>query len=373
MSDPSRPLHLTGTVVVDDTTVLSEIWVADGRIHLSPPPGADSFEQVRGVVVPGLVDVHAHIGLGAEGAVDEATAEAQAVADRDSGVLLVRDAGSPADTRWVDDRDDLPRLIRAGRHIARPKRYIRSFARELDDVALLPEVVAEEARRGDGWVKLVGDWIDRSMGADADLTPLWPREVLRDAVAAAHENGARVTIHTFATETVEDCLAAGVDCLEHGTGMTTDHMAELAARGVPVTVTARQTSQFGDFADQAVAKYPIYAARMRAMHERRRDFWGEVVAAGVPLLMGSDAGGTLDHGTLPAELVACAELELPHADVLAAASWRGRDYLGVDGITDGASADLVVYPSDPRADVSVTQRPTAIVLRGTTYRPHSGE
>ncbi|MGC5626723.1 amidohydrolase family protein [Georgenia sp. Z1344] len=368
MSAPSRPLHLSGTVVVDESTVLPEIWVEAGRIHTSPPPGAEASDEVRGVVVPGLVDVHAHIGLGAGGAVDEATAEAQALADRDSGVLLVRDAGSPADTRWVDDRGDLPRLLRAGRHIARPKRYIRNFARELDDVALLPEAVAEEARRGDGWVKLVGDWIDRSLGADADLTPLWPRDVLTDAVAAAHENDARVTVHTFATETVEDCLAAGVDCLEHGTGMTTDHMTELAARGVPVTVTARQTAQFGDFADQAGAKYPVYAARMRAMHARRREFWGEVVAAGLPLLMGSDAGGTLDHGTLPDELVACAELGIPHERVLAAATWEARRYLGVPGIEDGASADLVVYADDPRTDVGVTRRPTAIVLRGTRIR-----
>ncbi|MGO1510224.1 MAG: amidohydrolase family protein [Actinomycetaceae bacterium] len=364
MSATSRPLHLTGTVVVDDGTELDEIWVDGGTLHTSPPAGVTSFDEVSGVVVPGLVDVHSHIGLGAAGAVDEATAQAQAVADRDSGVLLVRDAGAPVDTRWIDDREDLPRLLRAGRHIARPKRYIRDFARELDDVALLPDAVAEEARRGDGWVKIVGDWIDRSMGADADLTPLWPREVVVDAVAAAHENGARVTVHTFATEAVADWLAAGVDCLEHGTGMTTDQMAEAAARGVPVTVTARQTAQFGDFADQAGAKYPVYARRMRAMHERRREFWGEVVAAGVPLLMGSDAGGTLDHGTLPEELLACAELGIPHERVFAAATWEARRYLGVPGIEDGASADVVVYAQDPRRDVSVTAAPRDVILRG---------
>ena len=40
----------------------------------------------------------------------------------------------PADTGWVHDRDDLPRLIRAGRHLARPKRYLRHYGRELESV-----------------------------------------------------------------------------------------------------------------------------------------------------------------------------------------------------------------------------------------------
>ena len=70
---------------------------------------------------------------------------------------------------------DLPRIIRAGRHLARPKRYQRGFAIELDDESQLPDAVAEQARCGDGWVKLVGDWIDRDVG---DLAPLWSDVVL---------------------------------------------------------------------------------------------------------------------------------------------------------------------------------------------------
>ena len=62
-------------------------------------------------------------------------------------------------------------LIRAGRHIARSRRYIRNYAEEVepDD---LPAAVTRQAARGDGWVKLVGDWIDRETG---DLGPCWPR------------------------------------------------------------------------------------------------------------------------------------------------------------------------------------------------------
>ena len=37
----------------------------------------------------------------------------------------------------------------------------RGLAIELEDESQLPDAVAEQARWGDGWVKLVGDWIDR--------------------------------------------------------------------------------------------------------------------------------------------------------------------------------------------------------------------
>ncbi|WP_418607797.1 amidohydrolase family protein [Georgenia sp. SUBG003] len=322
---------------------------------------------MHGWVLPGLVDVHCHIGLGADGVVTEEDAVLQGKADRDAGTLLVRDAGSPMDNRWVHERSDLPRLVRAGHHLARPRRYLRHYGLELDDVAQLPEAVAEQARFGDGWVKIVADWIDRSLGADADLTPLWPAEVLRDAVAAAHDNGARVTAHTFSREAIDPLLDAGIDGIEHGTGMDADHIAEAARRGVPVTPTLLQVGRFSEIADQAGTKYPVYAARMRGMHARRYEHVHHLHAAGVPLLMGSDAGGTIPHGSLPAELAEVARAGVPAAEVVAFASWRAREFLGVPGIAEGASADVVVYDADPLQDVDVLARPRAVVLRGERY------
>ena len=101
--------------------------------------------------------------------------EQQALTDRDAGALLLRDCGSAADTAWIHDRDDLPRLIRAGRHLARTRRYIRNYAHEIEPEDL-PAYVAQEAERGDGWVKLVGDWIERDAG---DLDPVVDPRVAR--------------------------------------------------------------------------------------------------------------------------------------------------------------------------------------------------
>ena len=102
-------------------------------------------------------------------------------------------AGSRPTPAGSTSAPDLPRIIRAGRHVAAPKRYIRNFGVEVQP-ELLVETVTAQAAYGDGWVKIVGDWIDRTVG---DLQPCWPTDVLAEAVAAAHAAGARVTTHVF--------------------------------------------------------------------------------------------------------------------------------------------------------------------------------
>ncbi|MCR6689626.1 amidohydrolase family protein [Cellulomonas sp.] len=360
-------LRLRGTVVLDDEREVGEAWVVGGRLTFERPPGATTT-TLDGWVLPGLVDVHCHIGLARNGAVDRATAERQAVADRDSGVLLVRDAGSPADTSWVHARTDLPRLIRAGHHLARPKRYLRHYGRELPDVQDLPGAVHAEALRGDGWVKLVADWIDRDLGHQGDLRPLWPDDVLVRAVAAAHDAGARVTAHTFATESIDPLLDAGVDCLEHATGADAEQVERIALLGVPVTATLLQVAQFEAIAAQGQERYPRFAARMRAMGERRYAHVRDLHDAGVRVLVGTDAGGTIGHGRIAEEAAELVAAGIPARDVVAAASWRTRAWLGVDGASEGASADVVVYDTDPRVDIGALRRPAAVVLRGTRVR-----
>jgi imidazolonepropionase-like amidohydrolase len=370
MSVPHVPLHVTGHVLLDGDREVGEIWVRDGRISLlRPTPQGSPATRLEGWVLPGLVDVHCHIGLDAGGATDPDKAAKQAIADRDSGVLLVRDAGSPLDTSWVADRADLPRLIRSGAHLARPKRYLRHYGLELDDVAELPGVVREQARAGDGWVKLVGDWIDRELGPDGDLRPLWPADVLAEAVAVAHAEAARVTVHAFSEEVVADLLAAGVDGIEHGTGIRADQMAAVAERGIHVTPTLLQVAQFENIAAQADGKYPVYAARMRRMHARRYDQVRALFEAGVPLLVGTDAGGTLDHGRIADECAELVRAGIPPADVVAMATWRARAFLGQGAMVEGAGADFVVYPADPRLDIEVLRHPTAVVLRGRIVSP----
>ena len=265
----------------------------------------------------------------------------------------------------MHDRDDLPRLIRAGRHLARPKRYLRHYGRELESVDQLPAAVREEAARGDGWVKLVADWIDRDLGAEGDLRPLWPADVLADAVAEAHAAGARVTAHTFATESLDALLDAGIDCLEHATGATPDHIDRIAAAGIPVTATLLQIGAVRGHRRPGQSRYPVFAARMRALHAHRYQLVRDLHEAGVPVLVGTDAGGTIAHGRIADEAAELVRAGIPARDVVAAASWRTRAWLGVRGPRRGRVGGPGRLRRGPARRTSrCSPRPRAVVLRG---------
>jgi hypothetical protein len=292
--------------------------------------------------------------------VDAETAEKQALTDRETGTLLIRDAGSPSDTRWIDDREDLPKIIRAGRHIARTRRYIRNYAHEIEPDELVA-YVAQEARRGDGWVKLVGDWIDRDLG---DLAPSWPRDAVEAAIAEAHRLGARVTAHCFAESSLRDLVEAGIDCIEHATGLTDDLIPLFAERGVAIVPTLVNIATFPRLAAGGESKFPRWSDHMRRLYERRYDTVRGAYDAGIPVYVGTDAGGSLAHGLVAGEVEELVTAGIPPLDALSATSWGARAWLGRPGLEEGSPADLVVYEADPRADVRVLAAPRRVVLNG---------
>lgn len=362
---PAPALHLRGTTLPDGQE--RDLWLVDGVVRTECVPGATTLAE--GVwIMPALVDAHCHIGMPAAGASmpDEEEMERQAVADRDAGTLLVRDLGSPVDNRFLDKREDLPRVIHCGRHIARPKRYMREIAAEVEPEHLVAEV-EHQARRGDGWVKLVGDWIDRSKG---DLAPLWEPEQLRPAIERAHQLGVKVTAHTFCEEAVAQLVEAGIDGIEHGTGLDDDVIATMAQRQVALVPTLINIENFPQIAASGQERFPVYAAHMRALHARNSDTIGRAIEAGVPVYAGTDAGGTVAHGRIVDEIEALARLGGAEM-ALGAASWRARAWLqGEDSATidDGSPADLVVLRSDPRRDLRVLREPVAVILRGHVVR-----
>ncbi len=359
-------IEFSGPVLTAADQERHGLWAVEGRLTFERPAAAPD-RVLEGWVIPGLVDAHCHIGLGPGGDVTEDVAEQQALTDRDAGTLLVRDAGAVHDTRWLQQRRELPRLVRSGRHIARTRRYLRGFAVEVEPEGLV-EAVRKQARAGDGWVKLVGDWIDRDAG---DLAASFPARVVKDAVRAAHDEGARVTAHCFAEDTLDDMLDAGIDCIEHGTGLLPRHLPRFVEQGVPIVPTLINIATFPDIAAQAEAKFPRYAAHMLGLWERRAERILEAYEAGVAIYAGTDAGSVIKHGRIADEVEALHAAGLPAGAALDAATWAARDWLGADAIAEGASADVLLCPEDPRRNLATLQTPMGIVLRGELIR-HAG-
>jgi imidazolonepropionase-like amidohydrolase len=103
---------------------------------------------------------------------------------------------------------------------------------------------------------------------------------------------------------------------------------------------------------------------MRALWERRAERVLAAFEAGVTIYAGTDAGSVIKHGRIVDELWALHAAGLPATAALDAGAWAARNWLGADGITDGASADVLVCAEDPRHDLATLQDLRHIVLRG---------
>jgi imidazolonepropionase-like amidohydrolase len=354
---PMTALHLRGIFLPDELE--RDAWIVGGRLTFEPVAGAETISS-GGWVLPGLIDAHCHIGIKPDGWADEDEQVQQAILDRDAGALLLRDAGSPVDNRAVQNHEELPRLVRAGRHIARPRRYIRYLGVEVEPDQLVAEV-ERQAALGDGWVKLAADWIDRDLG---DLAPTWPDDALAAAIGRAHELGVRVAAHVFGEDALPGLINAGLDSIEHGTGLIEELLDEVARRNIAIVPTLINIDTFPGIAAAGAEKFPGYAEHMLALHRTSRQRIRNAFEAGIPIFTGTDAGGSLLHGLIRDEITELVGAGIPQAEVIAQASWRGRSWLGFDSLVEGGPADLVVYREDPRRELATLYEPQRIVLRG---------
>ncbi len=357
--------------------VFGELAIRDGRIEALHPcavearfptdcaeevrPGADETRWIT----PGFVDLHCHLAIESHGSAEAEQVYRNALVEVRSGILAIRQPGTPVRINTSDLPFGRPIVVDSGRHIALEKRYSRGLAVELqpgDRKALLAEV-RRQAHLGDGWVKLVGDWIDRSVGDRADLQPLWSRDDLHAAVETAGEEGARVAVHTFGQGAIDDLLDAGVGSIEHGSGMTLEQMRRAADAGIPVIPTLGQVIKFPEFAS-AATRYPVYARTMAGLYERRHAWFEDLLDSGVQLLPGSDAGGYQRHGSLIPELQMWVEWGMPPEDVFASATWKARDFLGLESLSIGSPADVLVFDEDPVTNPHIWSSPSQVVAAG---------
>ena len=121
----------------------------------------------------------------------------------------------------------------------------------------------------------------------------------------------------------------------------------MARRGTALVPTMINIRTFGGIAEQARAKFAGYADHMLALRDRFPAWCAAAHEAGVPIYVGTDAGGGIRHGLAAEEMLLLHEAGIPAADVLASASWRAREWLGFPGLVEGGLADLVVYAGGP--------------------------
>jgi imidazolonepropionase-like amidohydrolase len=113
---------------------------------------------------------------------------------------------------------------------------------------------------------------------------------------------------------------------------------------------------------------PTFGARFEALNRITADNLRRVHAAGIPIVMGTDAGNplTLHGASVFREMEAMAAAGMSPMDVLVASTRNGALAMGRDSIGTlrvGMAADLVVLDADPLADVR-NLRAIRLVARG---------
>jgi imidazolonepropionase-like amidohydrolase len=327
-----------------------DLWVEDGRFTSAPVAGAETLPG--SFALPGLVDAHAHLGLGdrVNASDDRRPSDAETVIEnltawRQQGVLLIRDVGAPASVT-LDVRPDatLPTLLAAGRWHAPEGRFFPALYDPVPADRLLESARAEIAR-GAYWIKIIADWTTPELSYDL--------ATIRELVDAVHAAGARVAAHTQ-WEGVADLVAAGVDSVEHGCRIDRSTLAAMAERGTAWTPTL--TAFNGPLPDDASAERRKRAADIR---DNYRAMIPVAQQLGVTILAGTDTAGTVAD-----EVRQLIDFGLTPTEALRSATTIARAFLAAPGIEEGASADVITFDADPREDPDVLRTPTSIVLRG---------
>jgi imidazolonepropionase-like amidohydrolase len=307
-------------------------------------------------MLPGLVDVHAHLALhspAGDQAPSTERARASARAHLDAGVLAVREPGSlDYSSRDLGTDAGLPRIITAGRFLAPPGRYFPGLAREVTDEAL-PDAALEELAASGAWVKVIGD----SPLPGPDLTATFRTDAVAETVRRVHEAGGKVAIHCAIPQVIQAALDAGVDSLEHASFLQADQVPALAASRTAWVPTRSINSVFRQVLPPATG----------ALFDRQAEVLCAAADAGVTVLAGTDAG-VGPHGMVREEIRLLREAGLSSGTALGAGSWTARRWLGLPGLEPAAPADLVAYREDPRERPDILAQPAVVILHGVLAR-----
>ncbi|MDE2868403.1 MAG: amidohydrolase family protein [Chloroflexota bacterium] len=327
-------------------------------------------------VMPGLIDAHLHLwGLEPGDATPAgfetrlARARQQARDLLHAGFTTVRDLGSPI-TPWIRDSSStnpstVPRILAA--HVGltgargpwlipQPSWWEARVVRGVDSAR---EAVRRLHDEGVDVVKIGASTGPRDEGFGD--TPTLTVNEIRAVCEAAHGLGLPVAAHAIGSEAVRRCVAAGVDTIEHGYGLSHAVCDLVAASSAWIVPTLRT---------RAVRAAPAAQATARVQFDTLR----RGVAAGIRYAVGTDSVGDshTPHGPGNAlEIELLGRVLTPEA-ALAAGTREAARMLGVDGetgtLTVGRCADLIAVPGDPRRDLSVLQRVAFVMRNGQVVR-----
>jgi imidazolonepropionase-like amidohydrolase len=374
------------------------VFVEDGRIAgveaagAEVPEGIELIDLPHGTLLPGLVNAHVHLcGDSDNDALERLpqfspdhlrdvieTALQQQLA---SGVTTVRDLG---DDRWsvVDRRDragtnDGPHIVASGPPITSVGGHCWMMGGEAAGQEALRAAVRERAERRVDIVKVMASGGNMTPGTDVAACQFTLDE-LRCVVEESHALGLPVTAHAHALVAVERAVEAGVDGIEHCTCLTADGVElseDLVRRLCEQEIVVCPT--LGKALDAVPPPRLLeMLTRFGITFEARQKLYAAVLAAGVQVVSGDDAGISQGkrHGIFPEAVLDLVAGGAPITDALISATSRAARACGLGDrkgrLRPGYDADLLVVDGDVGTDPTALRSVVMVVVGGTTVVDH---
>jgi imidazolonepropionase-like amidohydrolase/ABC-type multidrug transport system permease subunit len=403
-----------GGVLIKDGKI-SEVY--DGNVPDAKAVNAHLIEGAGKTVLPGLIDVHVHLGA-TGGITDYKDYDAAKLLPRElaeylyCGVTAVRSVGDTLDgalmTRsLVNSGEKLgaefflvgPLFTTAGGHGTEYFKDVPEAQRRPIEAQFvrLPKTAEEAKQMVDALKKQGVDGIKAIMeaGAGGIVFNRMDPQILDAIGAAARADNLPLIVHTGSVRDVEDALKAGANAIEHGSfqqRIPDQDFALMAKNGVTydptLSVAEASPEAMKDSLVQQVAPASLLAGTRKtidspagqAMRKRAAEYPIDVNVArdnllrawkaGVPLVTGSDAGNMfVFHGpTVQREIALWVEAGIPIGVAIQAATLNGaRSLRAADrfgSIEKGKEATLLVVDGNPLIDPDKLEAISFVIFKG---------
>src|SRR6202167_6137075 len=397
----------TAAILKDRAVVISgnHILSVGPSDQVSSPPGAEVIDGTGKTLLPGLWDMHAHVG------------DNDGLLNLGAGVTTVRDMGNDIDTllarrkRIVDGKEIGTRIVLAG--------IMDGRGPYQGPTKVLVSTEAEARAAVDNYKRLGYVQIKIYSSVKPELVP--------GIIDEAHKNGMRVSGHIPAEMTAAQCVGLGFDEIQHINFLvlnfwpevkntnTIARLVEPARRGADLDLTSPPVQSFikllqdhhtkldltlSVFEDeylnraghiprgfQPIAnRLPTQVRRgllstglvppagmdetYRKSFAKMLDFAGLLYRSGIPIEAGTDS---MAGFALHRELELDVQAGIPPGQVLENATLNAARIMSLDkdlgSIAPGKFADLVLVNGNPADNISDIRKTVLVVKDGVVYKP----
>ena len=384
----------SGSLLTNQVVLIKGDRIAEVGPAVQIPPGAKVLDLSGATVMPGMIDLHVHVGeRPGPHSIQYRTlvSVANAQTDLNAGFTTVVDLDSRGGYGTVDLRNAInsglvegPRMQVAGPslnprgsapEVAFSPTYEGPFGNNINSPWLGRAAVRERKLYGTDWVKIYTtmDFTgteynefkpDGSLVASPSLT----LEEVQAIVDESHRIGLKVACHTYGGEGLHDCIQAGVDATQHAIDLDDASLQLLVQKKLPLVMT------IDDLISLEKEDLRITSGKNSRLRLAEKSF-KKALAAGVPLPFGSGAtDASIPHGKQGDQFAYFVKWGMSPAQALNAAFSEAAKLLNygwsdrVGTLEKGKFADLIAVSGNPLADVTEMERVKFVMKGGVIVR-----